>query len=68
MYFYIFNRTHPNDRTSFLIIWNLGNQRKTVSFDNAMCNLQPCNLSNELMVVRKIKPEGSQKYVITFRI
>lgn len=49
-----FTRVHATNNTGFLIVWNVGNQRKTLSFNDVRY------ISNDMTVIRKVKPEGSQ--------
>ena len=48
------NRTDVNDKTGYLIVWNVGDQLKSVSFDNVTY------IPNEMALVRRVKPEGSR--------
>ncbi len=58
-YFYPINcRVHATNNTGFLIVWNVGNQRKTLSFNDVRY------ISNDMTVIRKVKPEGSQTWVL----
>ena len=48
-------RVHERNNTGFLIVWNVGNQRQTLSFNETPY------ISNEMTVIRKIRPnEGSR--------
>nr|CAH0113779.1 unnamed protein product [Daphnia galeata] len=49
-----FTRVHPRNNTGFLIVWNVGNQRKTFSFNDVPY------MSNDLTVIRKVRTEGSR--------
>ncbi|KAK4008132.1 hypothetical protein OUZ56_013285 [Daphnia magna] len=49
-----FTRVHAWNNTGFLIVWNVGSQRKTLSFYNTTY------ISNDMTVIRKIKTEGSR--------
>lgn len=53
---YIFlSRIHPRNNTGFLVVWNVGNQRKTLSFYDTTY------IPNEMTVIRKIRPDGGRK-------
>lgn len=53
-------RVHAWNNTGFLIVWNVGSQRKTLSFYNTTY------ISNDMTVIRKIKTEGSRTWVCFF--
>ena len=47
------NRTDVNDKTGYLVVWNVGDELKSVSFDNVTY------IADEMALVRRVKPEGS---------
>jgi len=48
-----FTRTDVNDKTGYLVVWNVGDELKSVSFDNVTY------IADEMALVRRVKPEGS---------
>jgi len=49
-----FTRIHVSDGRGYLIVWNVGDQPQSCSFDNTTY------IAAEMSVIRKIKAEGSQ--------